>query len=150
MRTNKLIVVFVILGCASCTAWKSNDVSSPTGRYVHNLAASWQNQTVLDEDGNEQTLQVEEATPRYIDLVLYKRRFEKRYYKEGHDSIVEFVQSGLWYMAMQGDSLFVVLNFKKSKNTDRLFFNINAESGYYDELLSFPEGGVYQKTEKLF
>jgi len=120
------------------------------GRYVHNLSSSWQNQVVVDEDGNEQTIEVEEAIPRYVDLVLYKRRFEKIYYKEGHDSIVEFVQSGMWYMAMQGDSLFVVLNFKKNKNTDRLFFSINAEVGSYEELLTVPGGGVYQKTEKLF
>ena len=140
----------LILVVESCATWQPAVVNSPLGRYNHNLAAGWSNHTEIDEFGNEIIIQVEPGNARYIDLFLYKRKFEMIFYQEGYDSIVEFVQPGRWYMEMSNDSLFVILNYQGKKVRDRFFFGENANAGIYDQLKTIPAGEVYQKTDKVF
>lgn len=141
--------MFAIWILAGCNTWQFADYTKPTGRYNRNLSDGWLEAGV---PGNPvvQQAEAEEVIPRYVDLYLYNRKFRMVYYKEGHDSIVEFDQKGMWYMERQNDSMFVILNYRKLKNNDRLSFSDNAERGHYDALIAYPSGAIYQKCERLF
>jgi hypothetical protein len=134
----------------SCDTWKLADTNTPLGRYHHNLSEGWASDEETTEDGSVANIEVEEEIPHYVDLLLYKRRFEMIYYEQGSDSIIEFTQYGRWYMEKQNDSMFVVLKYKKKRNLQRMRFSDNGNNGFYDELYSIPGGEMYQKTDKVF
>lgn len=150
MNKHFWLFVFTSILLSACNSWQLANYSMPMGRYNHNNAEDWVNLTETNENGNETHTDVVPEIAHYQDLFLYKRRFEMVYYKQGYDSVVDFIQKGRWYMEKQNDSMVVVLNIKGLRAHQRFSFTKNANEGYFDQLIAMPSGAQFHKEIRVF